>query len=100
MYISPVGRVKRSVPARPAVRNILPALILLVTTTATAGSLTLNSGTKQVTLLELYTSQGCSSCPPAERWLNEYIDDDDLWARVWPVAFHVDYWDYIGGKDI
>jgi hypothetical protein len=58
-----------------------------------------NSGTKQVTLLELYTSQGCSSCPPAERWLNEYIDDDDLWTTVVPAAFHVDYWDYIGWKD-
>ena len=94
------GRVKRSVPAKPAARNILPALALLVTASAAAGNLTLNSGTKQVTLLELYTSQGCSSCPPAERWLNEYIDDEDLWTRVVPVAFHVDYWDYIGWKDI
>ena len=93
------GRVKRSVPAKPVARNILPALALLVTASAAAGNLTLNSGTKQVTLLELYTSQGCSSCPPAERWLNEYIDDDDLWTRVVPMAFHVDYWDYIGWKD-
>ena len=95
-----VGRVKRSVPAKPLSRSILPALALLVTTTATADVLTLNSGIKQVTLLELYTSQGCSSCPPAERWLNEYVNDDDLWTRVVPVAFHVDYWDYIGWKDV
>jgi len=94
-----VGRVKRSVPAKPSSRNVLPALALLVSTTATAGNLTLNSGSKQVTLLELYTSQGCSSCPPAERWFNEYIDDEDLWTMVVPVAFHVDYWDYIGWKD-
>jgi hypothetical protein len=93
------GRVKRSVSAKPSSHNILPALALLVSTTATAGSLTLNSGTKQVTLLELYTSQGCSSCPPAERWLNEYIDDDELWTNIVPAAFHVDYWDYIGWKD-
>jgi hypothetical protein len=53
-----------------------------------------------VTLLELYTSQGCSSCPPAERWLNEYVDDEDLWTNIVPAAFHVDYWDYIGWKDI
>ena len=99
-YNQQVGRVKRSVPAKSRSRNILPVLALLVTATSTAGSLTLNSGTKQVTLLELYTSQGCSSCPPAERWLNEYIDDDDLWTRVVPVAFHVDYWDYIGWKDV
>ena len=93
------GRVKRRVPAKPASRNILPVLALLVSTTATAGSLTLNSGTKQVTLLELYTSQGCSSCPPAERWLNEYVDDEELWTNIVPAAFHVDYWAYIGWKD-
>ena len=95
----PAGRVKRSVPAKSSSRNILPVLALLVSTTTTAGNLVLNSGTKQVTLLELYTSQGCSSCPPAERWLTEYTDDEDLWTRVVPVAFHVDYWDYIGWKD-
>ena len=50
-YNQHVGRVKRSVPAKSRSRNMLPALALLVTTTATAGSLTLNSGTKQVTLL-------------------------------------------------
>ena len=95
----PVGRVKPSVPAKSSSRSFLPALALLVSTTTSAGDLVLNSGTRQVTLLELYTSQGCSSCPPAERWLNEYFDDEDLWATVVPVAFHVDYWDYIGWKD-
>ncbi len=81
-------------------RLVLLALGLLLTGSAGAGSLILNSGTSQVTLLELYTSQGCSSCPPAERWLNEYVDSEDLWTRTIPVAFHVDYWDYIGWKDI
>jgi hypothetical protein len=95
----PAGRVKHSIPARPFSHNILPVLALLVSTTTPAGNLVLNSGTKQVTLLELYTSQGCSSCPPAERWLNEYIDDDELWTNIVPAAFHVDYWDYIGWKD-
>ena len=66
---------------------------------AHAGEIRLDSGARQVTLLELYTSQGCSSCPPAERWLNEYIDRDELWTSVVPVALHVDYWDYIGWKD-
>ena len=64
-----------------------------------AGQIDLDSGVAQVTLLELYTSQGCSSCPPAERWLNAYIDSDDLWTKTVPVAFHVDYWDYLGWKD-
>ena len=96
----PVGRLKPGVPARSSARHFLSVLALLVSTITPADNLVFNSGTKQVTLLELYTSQGCSSCPPAERWLNEYVNDEDLWARVVPVAFHVDYWDYIGWKDI
>ena len=76
----------------------MPALLLAGH--AGADPLVFNSGATQVTLLELYTSQGCSSCPPAERWLNEYVDSEDLWTRTVPVAFHVDYWDYIGWKDI
>jgi hypothetical protein len=78
---------------------ILFALAVLVGSAATAGQLVLNSGVAQVTLLELYTSQGCSSCPPAERWLNTYVDSEDLWTRTVPVAFHVDYWDYLGWQD-
>ena len=56
-------------------------------------------GPEQSSLVELYTSQGCSSCPPAERWLNSYVARDQLWSSVVPVAFHVDYWDYLGWKD-
>lgn len=79
----------------------LPCLaLLLLVTSANAGDIQLNSGPQQVTLLELYTSQGCSSCPPAERWLNEYINKDELWDSVVPVVLHVDYWDYIGWKDV
>ena len=47
------------------------------------------------TVLELYTSQGCSSCPPADRILAQMADRDDVIA----LALHVDYWDYIGWKD-
>lgn len=48
-----------------------------------------------VTLVELYTSQGCSSCPPADHWLSQLRPDD----RVIPLSLHVGYWDYIGWKD-
>lgn len=58
-----------------------------------------NSGIEQTSLVELFTSQGCSSCPPAERWLGKLQNDPRLWKEVVPVAFHVDYWDYIGWQD-
>jgi hypothetical protein len=46
-------------------------------------------------VLELFTSQGCYSCPPADKVLAQYGDRDDVIA----LAYHVDYWDYIGWKD-
>ncbi len=54
---------------------------------------------KQTGLLELYTSEGCSSCPPADKWLSTLIKRPELWQKFVPVAFHVDYWDYIGWQD-
>ena len=59
----------------------------------------MQSPNNQVSLLELYTSEGCSSCPPADRWLSQLKDDPRLWRHVVPIAFHVDYWDYIGWPD-
>lgn len=52
-----------------------------------------------VQLIELFTSQGCSSCPPAEDWLSDWQQDEGLWSRVIPVAFHVDYWNRLGWTD-
>src|SRR6202012_4581349 len=46
--------------------------------------------------VELFTSQGCSSCPPANAYLNELAKDR---RDVLPLAFHVTYWDRLGGKD-
>ena len=50
-------------------------------------------------LIELYSSEGCSSCPPAEEWLNRWKDSPGLWKDVFPVNFHVDYWDGLGWPD-
>ncbi len=49
----------------------------------------------RLVVIELFTSQGCSSCPPADALLGELSARDD----VLPLALHVDYWDYIGWKD-
>lgn len=48
-----------------------------------------------ITVLELFTSQGCSSCPPADRLLAAYANRDDIAA----LSFHVDYWNKLGWKD-
>jgi hypothetical protein len=50
-------------------------------------------------LIELYSSEGCSSCPPAEEWLNHFKSEPGLWKTIFPVAFHVDYWDGLGWPD-
>jgi hypothetical protein len=57
------------------------------------------SGTDRVRVIELFTSEGCSSCPPADAWLNRLMNDPELWRSIVPVAFHVDYWDHIGWQD-
>lgn len=53
----------------------------------------------KVSLLELYTSEGCSSCPPADQWISELKSHPGLWHMLVPVVFHVDYWNYIGWQD-
>ena len=55
------------------------------------------SGPQTAALIELYTSEGCDSCPPADRWLTAIPAQAGV--PVVPVAFHVDYWDYLGWKD-
>jgi len=74
-------------------------LFVLLMNSLYAEPLRLESGVKKNTLIELYTSEGCSSCPPAEDYLNNLKNNHELWKKWVPVAFHVDYWDYIGWRD-
>ena len=67
--------------------------------TSTTLSASFSSPTQQARLLELYTSEGCSSCPPADEWLSTLKDHPQLWKTFIPVAFRVDYWNYLGWKD-
>jgi hypothetical protein len=57
------------------------------------------SGPETVPLVELYTSEGCDSCPPADRWLSGTFAPGPLAPRAAALAFHVDYWDRLGWKD-
>jgi hypothetical protein len=66
---------------------------------ASAEPIVFQSQVCQTTLLELYTSEGCSSCPPAEAWLSNLKIKPGLWTDYLPVAFHVDYWNNLGWRD-
>ena len=62
---------------------------------ATLASSGAGAGERVLTVVELFTSQGCSSCPPADDHLGDLADREEILA----LSFHVDYWDYIGWKD-
>jgi hypothetical protein len=58
-----------------------------------------HSSATRVQLVELYTSEGCSSCPPADSWLHALVPNVLSAEEVVPLAFHVDYWDRLGWRD-
>jgi hypothetical protein len=65
---------------------------------ATASQL-FSNGPERTALIELYTSEGCSSCPPADQWLRGLRWKTGLWRDFVPVEFHVNFWDSLGWKD-
>ncbi len=81
------------IPIRTAVSAALLALA------GAAIACTAESGTQRVPLLELYTSEGCNSCPPADRWFGTLAARGLAPQRVLALAFHVDYWNHLGWKD-
>jgi len=91
--------VKESALVKLCLRLNLILGVLVVTHSVNAKTITFESPTVAAALVELYTSEGCSSCPPAERWFSKLSNDKRLWTQLFPVAFHVDYWDYLGWRD-
>jgi hypothetical protein len=78
---------------------ILSVCALLPPGLTAAAGCDARSGAARAALVELYTSEGCDSCPPADQWLSGFPSNGLGRTRVVPLAFHVDYWDYIGWKD-
>ncbi len=86
-------------PLRRIARILAAALSLNIPFAALAQACHARSPAHKVALLELYTSEGCSSCPPADRFVAGLRAAGLDASRVVPLALHVDYWDYIGWKD-
>ena len=78
-------------------RNVMAPLLLVLAGAAMA--CTAESGRQRVPLLELYTSEGCDSCPPADHWLSMLSVRGVSPHRVLALAFHVDYWNHLGWTD-
>jgi hypothetical protein len=81
-------------------RHALPRTLMLIALLspmidALAQGCAVRSGPTPATVVELYTSEGCNSCPPADRWLSTLPPAPGLIA----LAFHVDYWDHLGWND-
>jgi hypothetical protein len=87
--------------SRPERGTVLAVLVMwmLSLMLSQGAEVSISSGPERVALIELFTSEGCSSCPPAEAWFGKLESDPRLWSQFVPVAFHVDYWDRLGWRD-
>ncbi|MEO8558008.1 MAG: DUF1223 domain-containing protein [Rhodospirillales bacterium] len=72
-----------------------PILVVLAFAAALATTGLVSAQDRPPVVIELFTSQGCSSCPPSDAYLGELSKRSDVIA----LSFHVDYWDYIGWAD-
>lgn len=83
-------------------KSVLPALLIAALgglhLPARAALCSAASGERTTVLVELYTSEGCDSCPPADVWLSR-LQTGYTRQQVVPLALHVDYWNYLGWND-
>src|SRR2546430_7859759 len=87
---------------RATLAIVASAAVLSIVSLAAHAGCEAKSPDHLVALIELYTSEGCDSCPPADKWLSRLAGTDKerpAATRAVPIAFHVDYWDRLGWKD-
>lgn len=98
MSIAPISSMEISM-----IRGQQPRFLLIAISCLWLGTKAIASEFKSpnypVTLIELFSSEGCSSCPPAEQELGELLKHKDLWKKFVPINFHVDYWNHLGWAD-
>ena len=83
-------------------RNRIHTLLTIALTGllgGTTGHTAMAGNVPRVALLELYTSEGCNSCPPTDRWVSSLPQPQFVPQRLVVLAFHVDYWNYLGWPD-
>lgn len=85
----------RLIPSALMLGALLCAIVTMSYAHAAPAACTVRSGPSVAPVIELFTSEGCNSCPPADRWLSRLKADPAVVA----LAFHVDYWDRLGWKD-
>src|SRR3954471_24186788 len=83
---------------RPRILLVVAAVVALVILALTMHGAPPKLGPAPV-IVELFTSQGCSSCPPADALIHDIASGPAMRGRVIPLAFHVDYWDSLGSRD-
>ena len=90
------GRYMNTVRRFPGCKSILAATLIALLPGAAGADCRATSPKQTVAVIELYTSEGCDSCPPADRWLSAIdVPSDSAIA----LSLHVDYWDRLGWKD-
>ena len=82
-------------------RTVFASIVVAMTlwSTQVASAWQVEGPAKQATLVELFTSEGCSSCPPADQWLSQLQNHPKLFDEIVPIAYHVTYWNYLGWSD-
>jgi len=79
--------------------STLITIALTVVLSGAAGHTATAGNVPRVALLELYTSEGCNSCPPTDHWVSSLPQPQFVPQRLVVLAFHVDYWNYLGWQD-